>query len=443
MARLWREYKTPDGSKYYYNIESKQSTRERPSDFAEQELDGKKRKLQQTKVACSLDLANNSKLSICQDGSRRFKLGDSGTLQEEIGDEESLNILSQSDEQKLKRLVRSGKKKGEFDTQVHEEVLKHLETLTNPPEKAAEEKGQESDFPSSNSESSAEDHIVAGYSTSEEESDNEVQSLDEVHSESEAQTENELHKENFSSGSSSDLENKEIFTSMFPLYSLDPFSTWNMQSKKLQDDPRFYKVGKDSVREQYFEEWCTRQCNNSKSTDDYVNESELDSESEPDSDRLEPTKYHYLSHIVSKATIKPETLAKDIRAEQKTLFRQFKIKNSLDKKAQEAFISKILFYYKKLDHNQRVDVFEKLLDSKSRSIELGLRHTNKLKDMPLHGDLPEKPFAIETLLLELEDCIDIHGLNKSIQTEVQYYVLGIKPKTIAMKKCLQNYESKV
>ncbi|CEP62908.1 Urn1p LALA0_S06e06612g [Lachancea lanzarotensis] len=428
MVRFWREHKTPDGSKYYYNIKTKQTTRERPVDFTDQEVEKKKTRLQENRqsVVFSLDVINGWKLILCQDGSRHYRHDRNEKLLDDVDDETCKELLAQLDQGKLNQLSEAAKSRyNNSGSRLYEEIVDAIAKIRNGPEEAAEgaaEEGtEESDFPSLESQSSAEeDNLIAGYGTSDDESDDRDDTDDDVN-----------NNGNDQAGTDA-ISGSENFKKLFESYSLDPFSTWKLQSRKIQDDPNFYTVHKDSSREQIFEEWCADQCKGAENSVDAVGESSIESESELDSDTLEPTKYHYLSHIISKSAIGPTTLAKDIRGEQKGLFKQYKIKDTLNGKAQEAFISKLLFYYKKLDDSQRVDIFEKFLHIKTKIIKRGLRNCEKLREI-LSSSLPEEAFAIETQLLEMEDCIDIHGINRSLQEDVQYYVLGLKPKTTAMR----------
>ncbi|SCU83202.1 LAFA_0D02300g1_1 [Lachancea sp. 'fantastica'] len=427
MARIWREHKTPDGSNYYYNIKTKQTTRERPADFLDQEPENRKKRLpgSQRSVLFTFELIDGWKLVLCQDGSKHYTHNENEKLFDDVDNESCKQVLAQLDEEKLKRLADLARSQKNGSTQLYEDISNDIARIKSLPEEAAVENEDEPEFSFSDSDASAEENVVTGYGTSDDESeDNDGTNGSDDNDSGER-----------ASSKTTESENKIIFKKLLESYSLDPFSTWRIQSRKLQDDPRFYRISKDSTREQYFEEWCAEQCNNGNVTEniiDALDESNIESESELDSDTLEPTKYHYLSHIVSKSAIQPTTLAKDIRAEQKGLFKQFKIKSTLDGKSQVAFISKLLFYYKKLDDSQRINVFEKFLKDKARSIKRGLRNHDRLREI-LDSSLPDEAFTIETQLLEMEDCIDIHGLNRSLQDDIEYYVLGLKPKTIAMR----------
>nr|2JUC_A Chain A, Pre-mRNA-splicing factor URN1 [unidentified] len=57
-------------------------------------------------------------------------------------------------------------------------------------------------------------------------------------------------------GAMGDIDERNIFFELFDRYKLDKFSTWSLQSKKIENDPDFYKIRDDTVRESLFEEWC-------------------------------------------------------------------------------------------------------------------------------------------------------------------------------------------
>ncbi|SCU88522.1 LANO_0D02344g1_1 [Lachancea nothofagi CBS 11611] len=446
MARIWREYKAPDGSKYYYNVKSQQSTREKPADFEDHATGARKSRKTEPQAIYHVTLANNWSMVVCENGSRFFDC--KGTLgpQQELDDDESAEILSQIGKEKLALLAETAQNGGGKDSEIYKEILKAVDRINAQStakeiDVAAENENEETDAEESGSDSdvskvsgeesgsdsevsrvSEEDNLVSGYASSEDE-------------------ESEEHEPDviLAPPDEANSQNQQAFISLFEQYSLDPYSTWNMQSKKIQDDALFYKISSDATRQGLFDKWCTQQFHDNNDIEKDLNESDVESvetESEQGSDDLEPTKYHYLSHIVSKANILPTTLAKDVRVEQKALFRQFKIKDTLDKKTQEEFISKLLFYYKKLTPEERSNVFDKLLNSKLKVIKNGLRNTGKLKELASQPDLPKESYAIESQLLELEDCMDFHGSNKFLQEDIQYYVLGIKPKTIALKQFL-------
>lgn len=220
-----------------------------------------------------------------------------------------------------------------------------------------------------------------------------------------------------------------------------------MQSKKICDNPLFYQVASDAERRELFEDWCAAKVKLEDVIEDPAHQAvSSDGDGDDDdtsTDELEPTRYHYLAHIVSKAEVAPSTLPRDLRSEQKQLFKQFKIKESLGKKQQDEFLSKLLFYYKNMTEEQRLEVLVKFLKTKRKLIMKGLRNIEQLESVLSQQDLPTSGFAIESQLLRLEDCIDIHGVSKALQDEVQYYVLGIKQKTTALKEFLKQLNSEV
>ncbi|SCU95273.1 LADA_0G14642g1_1 [Lachancea dasiensis] len=442
QRHFWKVYKTPDGEKYYYNIKTKQSTRERPAELDAASKDegedvptkNKLRKLGPRAVH-SVKLLNDWFLVVFDDGSRRFKRQESGDFQDELPDEDSIHLMSKLPAGQLDQLCFAAKTGQGKENPAYQETLAEISALRGDTakdpftwkkeEETSTTKNVEivSFNGTSDSEpvSSNEIKLVSGYDSSDD--DNEIQSADEDPVLESVQNTGILEEE---------------FTSLFVEYSLDPYSTWSLQSKKIQDDARFYTISNDTKRAELFEKWCTRQAQEAPNILDANEENEVSAEySDDEADSLEPTKYHYLSHIVSKAIVSPSSLPKDIRSQNKPLFKQFKIKSSLDKKTQDAFISKLLFYYKRLSQDQRTEVFEKLLSEKSKTISRGLRNSDKLKEIVSESELPTESYAIETQLLTLEHCMGLHGPNGSLQEEVRYYVLDIKTKTQVLKKFLE------
>ena len=181
-----------------------------------------------------------------------------------------------------------------------------------------------------------------------------------------------------------------------------------MQSRKIRDDPLFYKITNDADRKELFENWCMNECSN-QSEVPAIDEQIISSDDEdPAIDSLEPSRYHYLAHIVSKSKITSSTLPKDIRTDQKELFKQFRIKDSLSKREQDAFLSKLLFYYKRMTPEQRIAIFKRFLEGKKKALKKGLKNQERLSTILSTPSLPQENYAIETQLLILEDCIDTH-----------------------------------
>ncbi|CUS24152.1 LAQU0S14e01310g1_1 [Lachancea quebecensis] len=432
MPQYWREYKTPDGTNYYYNVNTKRSTTDKPDDFEEyQSFKSKSRRLDPG-VTFVVPLTNDWVLSVCENGQRFFYKKSTGESQWSIEDYESLRILSLVDKEKLVLLlaVARGLDIGERD--VYQEVLEDISNI----------KQNNGDSESPKVVETAEEPLqavrtlIAAYESSDEDGG----SCDEENAEEEVHGGDIVSNSDIEELGAVSLEQdraeKQKFISLFEEYGLDPYSTWNMQSKKISDDPIFYQVASDAERKELFEGWCAAKV---KLEDDAEGPAscEIPSGGEDlSADELEPTRYHYLAHIVSKAEVTPSKLPKDLRSEQKQLFKQFKIKESLGKKQQDEFLSKLLFYYKNMTEEQRSEVFIKLLKTKRKVISKGLKDTEQLQSILSQHDLPESGFEIESQLLRLEDCIDIHGTSKTLQDEVQYYLLGIRQKTIALKKFL-------
>lgn len=457
MPRYWREYKTPDGTKYYYNVNTKRSTTDKPDDFEESQSFRSKSRRVDPGVTFVVPLSNDWVLSVCENGQRFFYKSSTEESRWDIEDEESLRILSLVDKNKLVLLLATARGFDIGERDVYQELLEDINNLKQSrgvPEgseviEAAEEPSHTAGEPSNATEepSQAVRTLISAYESSDEDGD----SSDEINAEKEVHSDNE--------GSNSDIEDlnaashqyneatKQMFTSLFDEYDLDPYSTWNMQSKKICDNPLFYQVASDAERRELFEDWCVAKVKLEDVIEDPAHQAvSSDGDGDDDdtsTDELEPTRYHYLAHIVSKAEVAPSTLPRDLRSEQKQLFKQFKIKESLGKKQQDEFLSKLLFYYKNMTEEQRLEVLVKFLKTRRKLIMKGFRNIEQLESVLSQQDLPTSGFAIESQLLRLEDCIDIHGVSKALQDEVQYYVLGIKQKTTALKEFLKQLNSEV
>ena len=215
---------------------------------------------------------------------------------------------------------------------------------------------------------------------------------------------------------------------------IDPYSTWPLQAKKLLDDPRYHLIP-DEKREELFQEWCTQRFEQQKNTPQEEHHPDGDENDDDESTDLNPTKYHYLAHIISKATITPTTIFSDIKKENKRLFKKLQINDQLSKKEQEQFTSKILAYYKRMDLAEREKVFKTII---KRKLNFPPK-SDHLSSLVLK-ETPTDSFELETQLLEIENELLIldEQKNSSIQNEVMYYVLGIKDKLHALKQVLKD-----
>ncbi|AMD19835.1 HCL316Wp [Eremothecium sinecaudum] len=238
-------------------------------------------------------------------------------------------------------------------------------------------------------------------------------------------------------------DQKEKFFELLDRYSLDPYSSWGLQALTINSDPVFFVVEDDATREEYFEQWCAKKvAKGSPAEVEDINEEEVESSDGENNDSLTPTKFHYLAHIVSKATVDAQTVFSDIKSKHKALFKTLNINENLTKADQKAFVSKLLFYYKKLDLSQREGIFNKLLDSCGSSIKKNLEQNRAFEDFIDEELLPEDAYSVETQLFTMESCIGLHDTLSQLQDNERYYVLGIKDKTKALKSIIRKFQIK-
>lgn len=466
MARIWREYKTPDGKAYYYNLSTKKSTWTRPADFDDDAdvRDNKKRKLDHL-PKFAVPLENDWFLIICNTGLRFFYNKSSNVSNWEIVDENSAALIAQLDKRKLVLLIAIARGFAYERNDIYEEILEDLDKVRPAKDTdctdatvisgVQENNDSESQGPYVNrlqdaSSSSGTSGLVAGYDSDEsEDEENEQAELSGHENVSdnnneddniEDDNESEVYKLN-NLDEKSQNSNVEEFKLLFDEYELDPYSTWSLQSKRINGDARYYKVTSDVLRKELFDDWCaTAVVTSQHSQDDSENnaEEELEDLSEEE-DEMEPTKYHYLAHIVSKASIAPNTIFKDIKADNSELFKKFKINDSIKKKEQEHFISRLLFYYKKMTLEERIQTFESFLTAKLSILKRNVKDTETLRAIVNKESLPDSSYGIETLLLKMENCMDLHGASAFLQNEVQYYLIGVKHKTVVLQKFLKQF----
>lgn len=481
MASNWNEFTTPGGDKYYYNLETKQSTLEKPAGFDDQK--SRKRQKLQHKPKYLIPLDKGWSLVLCNTGTKFYHNKITNESHWTLDDPCSIELLQQLDKEKLVLLI--GISRGYYCPRrnVYDEIINDLKFLKD---KSLEKQEVEPEMARADEEQVEYLHqgeeqglgLVTGYGSSDDSEDENIEGEEEKAEVEEEEEEGEEEEEEEKAGEQETVDQADIdelnnlsehpqldaknrFTILFDKYNLDPYSMWEFQSRKINKDPDFYLVTNDSSRKDLFEQWCTETIANSKDaiSDANINENdadqrqeseatqkeeqeeekEVEEDSDPDDENLEPTRFHYLSHIISKSSIEQTTIFLDIKKENKALFKTFRIKSSLKKKDQEDFASKLLFYYKRMDLEQRKLIFQKLLLSKSDIIRSNLRNVEKLRDIVTEQSMSADSYAIETQLLMMEDCMDIHGKLSFLQGEVHYYVLGIKDKTIQLKQFLQKF----
>lgn len=423
----WKQYKDPAGENYYYNTLTKVSTRTKPKDFGLTVGEDSRR----TPVY-ALPLKNQWNLIICEDGTKFYHQTGSNCSHYRLPDRESQALLNSVDPMLLSLLI--GVARGysiRGDRDVYSEVL---ELLVAPNEHAEEEEEEEEEIEPHAANIEKSNHggdiqkseklkilpqsLVTAYSSSEDEDEADEADAEEVVQEPEL----------------NGTLLKTQFINLLDESNIDPYSTWSIQSKRIIHDPRYHAVSSDADRQQLFQDWCSQQFALGKQMNDTQTREMADEE---DSD-LDPAKYHYLAHIVSKAVINPNTLFYDIKREHKALFKQLEIKKHLTKKQQEQFVSKILVYYKRMSEKERESLFCKKVSEIITFPEL----TKSLEDV-IEATIPEDSFELESQLLELENQLLILNEQKNsiIQDNVIYYILGIKEKLHALRKIVKDHYS--
>lgn len=448
MKGPWKEYKAPNGKKYYYNIETKKTQWEKP--VFESSKEHKKRNVNDRSASSEpqingpifvIPLCNEWKLVIWSNGNK-FYLDPNGKSQKVIDDSDSLELLEYINKDKLILLIglARGYNSSSMDTNIiYDELLEEIQQMKQ--HLSGEHSGSDND--------NEDDDNVTPLAVNE---PNPVSSHnisfvkeDDDHSDSNSQIISSIDKVK----DSDNLESREKFIELLDRFKLDNFSTWRKERIKIETEPAFLLIDNDKDREQLFEDWCSGDQDGIKNNgdgvpDNFEDEMELDTSEndEEDDDELEPTKYHYLSHIINKANINKNTIFQDIKKEQKALFKEFKIKDFINsKKEQEQFVSRLLFYYKKINEGERKEAFKKLLQTYKTQISKSIQNSN------CHDDLFEfldrskfqhsidnnDSFEIETTLLKLEHFINYMGsLKKLMEEEPTYYIIGIKDKTIEL-----------
>lgn len=441
MARIWREYIAPDGRKYYYNVNTKQSTWHKPASYddeVDENRDVKRLKKIEPKPHVALELSHGWHLIVCDTGRRFFYDAGTKTSVWDLPDEESRSLLDSLDKNKLVALIGLARGYSFGGLHIYDELVSDLAKLKQEKEtedsNEVEQKGENEenrhddndsgdDNQNESNEAETNDHgLVAGYSSSlsedEEDEEKKPPSISIM----------ETVEEPVNTS-----EDKKVLWGLFSRYDLNPYSAWPFEMKKIRDDPDFHKVMDDFIREDAFEEWCARSLSGNRNVP--VDEEQLEEEEEED---LEPTKYHYLAHIVSKSTINPTTIFMDIRNENKTLFKKYNIRDFIpSKKDQESFVSKLLFYYKRMNIEERRQVFIQLLQQHAKTITSAL--SKDLHSIQNCLDLVvdnNDPYAVETKLFKMEKAMELRGELSNLTEEPKYYVLGIRDKMLELNNYL-------
>lgn len=412
--KIWREYRAPDGRKYYYNVKTKETTWNKPAPSSTPRTQGASR------AVYTFDLFNDVHLVVFSDGVKRYSVG--STYVDEVEDKLSQRLLGFMDQSRVDRLCRS-MQKGTND-ELYEEIREDIEFLKSDL-RAELEPPKRQKLDTEEVKTSA---LLAGYSSSSEDEEEEVddvretiddgkenadaqEEVDKVQEDAdEAQEEVDEAQEETGITVQADESIKEVATKvvedtetkvnerelmfdLFEKYELDKFSTWKNESLKINNDPLFFSVMDDSIREEYFEQWCGQ---------------DADADVSDEEEEGEPTKYHYLSQLVANYDVKPNTIPQDITRDKK-LMKQYRIKDYTSKQERTRFLTKVLAWYKHLNLEERKAMVREYL---------------------VRLELTAKPAAVEpqedveSQLLSLES---LFGLPKH-EDDYEYYAIDLRSK---------------
>ncbi|QLQ79888.1 hypothetical protein HG537_0C05360 [Torulaspora globosa] len=447
MGRVWNTFTAPDGRKYYYNSRTKKSSWERPECFDEDESGwkGKRAKLiSEIEPFYVVPLVNDWNLVICDTGAKFYYNSNTRESVWRLTDSQSLRLLSSLSKDRLVLLIGIARGYGsERSEEIYKEVIRETEALrkTLLPDKKSRAGTVDEVMEEELDDEGDTGGLVAAYSSSDDEegeAEEEKQPTETYNYDFDVFNNLEADDEQIKAPERNSSAQKDLF-SLFDRYDCDPYSAWSIQARKIQDDPDFLRISEDSLREEIFEEWCQQKIGN-YARENEGQEAEPSEEEDKDTnadDGLEPLKFHYLAHIVSKSTITPTTIYLDIKNEKKTDFKKYKIKQFVEsKRLQEAFVSKLLFYYKKMTMEERKKIFREILDTHQHIIKENVHRNLERVRKALNEAAPDPndAYAVETRLLEMESWMGISGNVPNLADDPKYYVLGIKDK---MKESMQ------
>lgn len=424
---MWQEFKTPAGIRYYYNKKTKQSQWENPDFkiFSDQENVEKALRMER-KPTFSLELIDAWHLVICNDGTKFYYNSDSKVFKNEISQESDSQcsaLVESLDKEKLVILIGVARGYDMRDEDV-DKIFESLNEEINLFKKNQNEAGrvdEANEEPGDVNPPLKEHHtgLISGYGSSSEEEDDGEQDLNK-----DATIIDDLNQID-----TGDADERGLFFRLFDRYELDKFSTWSLQSKKIENDPDFYTIGDDAVREGFFEEWCGHEHSDSAAAEQ--------SGSEDVGDVLEPTKYHYLAQILAKAgTIAPDAVPQDIRKQQKELYKAYRIKEYVpSKREQDKFVSQLLFYYKTFSLEQRKEIFQDCLRDHERdfagAVKSIRRESGLISQWQAVLEAPADGASVEEVLLNIE-----YRCNIVVAADPRYYVVGILDKTMVWVRWL-------
>lgn len=449
MAPVWRVYAAPDGRKYYYNAVTKHSTWYKPESFNEidENREVKRFKKIESKPHVALELYHSWYLIICDTGKKFYYNAESNESIWNLPDEASRKLIDTLERNKLVALVGLARGYSFGGLHVYDELVADLASLKQESEAkrlaeggATSEKNEKEIKEESKDQGQDQDQafegdtdgkkgLVTGYSSS---SDDEVEVED-------GKPQSILAIESIEDPINTP-EDKKALWNLFTRYELNPYSAWPFEMKRIRDHPDFCRVLDDSVKEDVFEEWCAHTIsgglNETRLEEDFDEEEEKEEEED-----LEPTRFHYLAQIVSKSTITSTTIFMDIRNENKSLFKKYNIKDFISsKKDQESFVSKLLYYYKRMTLEERKEAFIQLLEQNRKTIEENLfDDVGNVRNCLCQEVDTNDSYAVETKLFKMEKLIGLWRNLSNLMEEPKYYILGIREKMLELDNYLKMY----
>ena len=292
-GKLWREYKAPNGRKYYYNVKTKETTWTKPVEEEKPEPGDNK------EVKFAFELFDGWYLLIRGDGGKLFydSVNEKSYLEtrtKKMG-ENNEKIIELMDKEKIILLI--GMTRGFRDDRYHikgvyDDIAQDINFLKQ------EILNDAMELERLNAEAEEEESEKEEALPQEEQDDHTVELLNNLEEEEEEQ------------------DVKDRLFHLFESFNLDVYSTWSLQSRKISNQADYFLVHDDTQREEMFEDWCAMKV------------AQLpEDESEAEDDDYEPTKYHYLSEIMYQLRdeINADTVADDILRGHRPLFKQYHI----------------------------------------------------------------------------------------------------------------------
>lgn len=400
-SKLWKEYTAPNGLKYYYNTKTQETTWTKPDTEQKDETTDKEIKV---KPLVAFELLAGWALIIFSDGSKKYYNCNESQWSRKISHLECLKLIDLLNKDRLLLLIGiiRGYRCRTNAKDLVNEIREDIDSIREDMNAAKTSEDMKSGSTVSNIENTK--NALLGYYSSDDEE--EPAKRDEQTVVEEPDETNTLEVPDITQELGQDI--KDSYFALFAKHELNKYSTWRIESEKVSQDPEFYKIMDDAVRENIFEEWC-----NAGSVES--NEESGD----PGDDQFEPTKYHYLSQLVANYDLKPDTIPEDIIKDKK-LIKKYRIKDYTTKSEQRQFLSKMLAWYKHMSLEDRKQMFQTYIDR----IPVG-------KYTDIDSDAQED---VESQLLELENQLGI----PTSENDLEYYCIDLRSKRDILLSTIRN-----